>query len=58
MLKKLLLSVYQRQVDTCDFSVKDYKVKSCEEVCEDRKQDAFLARDMEANLVIRVWLYC
>lgn len=43
MLKKLLQSVYQRQVDTCDFSVTDYEVKSCKEIFENRRQDGFLA---------------
>jgi len=45
-LKKLLLSVYRTQVDTCDFSVTDYEVKSCKEISEDRRQDDFLAIEM------------
>lgn len=35
MLKKLLLSVYQRQVDTSGISVTGYKVKSYKEVYEE-----------------------
>lgn len=51
VLKKLLQSVYPRQVDTCDFSVTDCKVKSCKEIFEDMRQDGFLAMEMEASLV-------
>lgn len=46
MLKKLLLSVYWRQVDTYDFSVIDYKVKSCKGIFEERRQGSFLAMEM------------
>lgn len=46
ILKKLLQSVYQRQVDTCDFSVTDHEVKSCKEIFENRRQDGFLAMEV------------